>query len=509
MASPQQEEWKGACGKEMDSLRKNNVYNRIPLSSVPKGEKILPTKFVFKKKLDGRFKARLVVGGHLQQAGQDYGRSYAPVCRLGSIRTVLAIACEKGWAVYQMDVVGAFLNAPCDRDVYVKPAPGDTLKDPATGEIMIYKLDRSLYGLSQSPYLWNDTLDDTLTVFGWKRTHSDPCVYVFRKGSSLVILTVYVDDFLLTGDDQDLVNIKRKELTDRFEMTDLGEVKRILGIEVERNYDQGTMAISQGSYVATILERFGMQEAKPVATPGYGPELSTNPPQDKLLGPEDKKLYQSITGSILYLAQATRYDLCYTAHQLSKACNNPTHENLVAAKRVLRYLRGAPDLPIIYKQGQFRLTAFTDASFGANPDTGKSTTGYLFFLGGGLISFGSKTQSLTAQSTVEAELQALSYSAKEAVYLSNFTKELGFNTFGSVPINSDSTGALTVAGNAMFSSRTKHVALRFHFIQELIKRNQITLHYKPSEQQLADLATKHLSKQRFANIVQQIQDFKC
>ena len=509
MDSPQRKEWKAACGKEMDSLRKHNVYNRVPLSSIPKGEKILPTKFVFKQKVDGRFKARLVVGGHLQEAGHDYGRSYAPVCRLGSIRMVLAIACDKGWPVYQMDVVVAFLNAHCDRDVYVKPAPGDKLMDPVTGEPVVYKLERSLYGLSQSPSLWNDTLDEALVVFEWRRTQSDPCVYVYGSGDTLVILTVYVDDILITGKDQDLVKKKKKELTDRFEMTDMGEVKRILGIEVQRDYEHGTMAISQEHYVATILERFEMQEANPVSTPGYGGELSTDQPQDQLLGAADKKLYQSITGSLLYLAQCTRYDLCYAAHQLTRACNNPAKVHLTAAKHVLRYLRGSPDLPIVYKQGQFLLTAFTDSSFGANPDNGKSTTGYLFFLGGGLISFGSKTQSLTAQSTVEAELQALSFGAREAVYLSNFMRELGFKTFGSVPINSDSTGALTVAGNAMFSSRTKHIALRYFFVRELIKRNEIRLHHQPSEKQLADLATKHLPKHRFASIVKQIKDFSC
>ena len=360
MSSPQREEWKEACSKEMDNLRKHNVYNLVPLSSVPKGEKILGTKFVFKKKLDGRFKARLVVGGHRQEPGQDYGRSYAPVCRIGSIRITCAIGCHNNWPIYQLDVVGAFLNALCDRDVYVRPAPGTSAKNSATGEPMVYKLERSLYGLSQSPALWNDTLNESLTVFGWKRTQS-----------------------------------------------------------------------------------------------------------------------------------------------------NPAQVNMTAAKHVLRYLRGNPVLPIVYKRGQFRLAAFTDSSFGANPDNGRSTTGYLFFLAGGPISYGAKTQTLTAQSTVEAEIQALSYSAREAVYISNFMTELNFKTFGSVPINSDSTGALTVAGNAMHSQRTKHVALRYFFIRELVLRGQITLHHRPSEHQLADIATKYLPKHRFASIIQQIKDFSC
>ena len=197
---------------------------------------------------------------------------------------------------------------------------------------------------------------------------------------------------------------KKEELKERFEMTDTGEVSRILGMEVTRDYDEGTLAITQTVYVDNILERFGMQDANAAHTPGYGPELSAEQPEDKLLGAEATKLCQSITRSLLYLAQCTRYDLCYAVNQLTTACSKPAEIHMTAAKHTLRFLRGTTDLPIVYKRGQFWMVSYTDASFGVNPDNRKSTTGYLFFLGGGLISFGSKTQSLTAQSTVESGL---------------------------------------------------------------------------------------------------------
>ena len=290
-------------------------------------------------------------------------------------------------------------------------------------------------------------------------------------------------------------------------MTDMGEVTRILGMEVKRDYDQGTLAITQTDYVENLLERFEMQNANVAHTPGYRQELSSEQPEDKLLGAQGIKLYQSITGSLLYLAQCTRYDLCYAVNQLTRACNRPAEVHMTAAKHVLRYLRGTPDLPITYRKGQLRLVSYTDASFGANPDNRKSTTGYLFFLGGAPISFGSKTQSLTAQSTVESELQALSYGAREAVYLSNFLTELGLKDSSQVPMRSDSTGALSVAGNSMFSARTKHIALRYFFVRELVKKNKITLHYTPTKQMLADIATKHLSKHTFRDLLQQIKIF--
>ena len=217
--SPQWGDWNNAIQKEMDSLRKHNVYKLVKMSSVPKEEKIIGSRFVVKQKVDGRFKARLVVQGYVQEAGVDYGRSYAPVCRIGSIRTVLAIACEHGWPVWQMYVMVAFLQAHIDKDVYVKPAPGHDPRDPKTGEVMVYKLERSLYGLAQSPVLWYDTIDGVLIVIGFSPTHSDPCVYVHGSGDTLIILTLYVDDILLTGKDPVLVDQKKRELKERFEMT--------------------------------------------------------------------------------------------------------------------------------------------------------------------------------------------------------------------------------------------------------------------------------------------------
>ncbi|CAB1107333.1 unnamed protein product [Ectocarpus sp. CCAP 1310/34] len=229
MGSPQREEWKGACSKKMDNLRKHHVYSLVLLSSVPKGEKILATKFVFKKKLDGRFKARLVVGGHRQEPGQDYGRSYAPVCRIGSIRMTCAIGCHNNWPIYQLDVVGAFLHALCDRDVYVRPAPGTSAKNSSTGELMVYKLERSS-----------------------RRSGMTPCTSLSRCSDGKGLNPTPVYNILITGGDQQLTDQKKKDLTDRFEMTDMGEVRRILGIDVEADYEQGTLAISQEHYVNTF-----------------------------------------------------------------------------------------------------------------------------------------------------------------------------------------------------------------------------------------------------------------
>ena len=168
--SPQWKDWQGAIQKEMDSLKQHDVYKLVNISSAPKREKIVGTRFVFKQKADGQFKARLIVQGHVQEPGIDCWRSYAPVCRIGRLRTLLAIAYEHRWPMWQMDVVWVFLQSLIDKDVFVEPEPGHDLRDSKTGEVMVYKLQRSLYGLAQSPVLWYDTIDGVLVVIGFRPT---------------------------------------------------------------------------------------------------------------------------------------------------------------------------------------------------------------------------------------------------------------------------------------------------------------------------------------------------
>ena len=262
------------------------------------------------------------------------------MCRVGSIRTLIVIACEHEWHLWQMDVVVAFLQSLIDKDVFVEPASGHDPRDFKTGEVIVYKLQRSLYGLAQSPVLWYDTIDGVLVVIAFRPTQSDPCVYTHGSGVTLVILRLYVDEILITEKNPTLVEQKKNELKERFEMTDMGEVSRILGMEVTCDYDQGTLAITQTAYVDNILERIGIQDANAAHTPGYGPELSAEQPDDKPLGAKATTLCQSITGSLLYLAQCTinRYDLCYAVNQLTRACSKSADIPMTAAKRLILVL---------------------------------------------------------------------------------------------------------------------------------------------------------------------------
>ena len=208
----------------------------------------------------------------------------------------------------------------------------------------------------------------------------------------------------------------------------------------------------------------------------------------------------------MYLAQGTRYDIMYPCRQLARALSKPSQFHMGAAKHLLRYLAGTNDFAMTYERGKFTLDSFSN-NWGNNPDNGKSTACYIVLMCKAPISFKTGQQSLTAISTMEAELVAGALAMEEAVFCSNMM-ELGFGTqFEQVPVNIDNTATLHVIGNQAFSSRTKYIVLRFYYVRELVNDGAISTHYIPTENQLADVGTKFLNNQRLRFLINSIENF--
>ena len=361
MGLPQAARWKTASDKEIASLEKHGVFDLVPITSVPAGHKVVGTRWVFKMKTDSTYKGRLVVQGFSQIPGVDCGGTFAPVCRLQSIRMMLAIAVELEYEVHMLDVRETFLNADVEEDVFVKMAPGYDTNDEA-GVPLIMELKKSLYGLIQSPKNWFSTVDVELAAIGFRPLKPDPSVYVYEDETGFVVLTLHVDDIMFLSASKPLLNKLKKKLMNRFEISDMGDMSRILGMNVARDREKGTITINQKDYTEDAVQRYGIKGCNPADTPGVGPELSLNQPEEKLLNEEEKRRYQTITGAVMYLAQLTRYDILYAANQLARVMSKPAKAHMGAAKHLLRYLAGSTDFSITYKQGSLRLAAFSDAN---------------------------------------------------------------------------------------------------------------------------------------------------
>ena len=269
MTLPAKAHWKAASDKEVASLKKNNVYTLVPATAVPAGHKIIGSRWMYKVKADKSYKGRVVVLGWGQVPGVDCGGTFAPVCRLQSIRMVLAIATEFDFECWQLDYNTAFLNAKVEEEVYVKMAPGYE-EFSNDGVPMVTRLLKSLYGLRHSPRCWYGTVDEHVVEIGFKSLKWDPCVYIYSEGGVIYVLTLYVDDVLLLGKDRKVLERIKRKLMGRFSMTNMGDVSLVLGMEVTRDHTKGTVTITQENYVKSLLERYGMGNCNLAHTPGVG-----------------------------------------------------------------------------------------------------------------------------------------------------------------------------------------------------------------------------------------------
>jgi hypothetical protein len=225
------------------------------------------------------------------------------VVRGESIRALLALATQEDMHLHQMDVQTAFLNGELQEEVYMRQPEGYEVEGK---EHQVCKLHRSVYGLKQSPRCWNHVLDEFLKELGFHQTSSDPCLYVSITNPTLIV-AVYVDDLVLSGKCVKRIKEVKRSLSDRFKMQDLGKLHHFLGIKVLQNLVEGKVWIGQPSYVQKLLEKFGMQDSKPVSTPSA--------PDSKLIKKKaedeevDQKKYQAAVGSLLYLSTKTRPDI--------------------------------------------------------------------------------------------------------------------------------------------------------------------------------------------------------
>ena len=406
-----------------------------------------------------------------------------------------------GLLLHQMDVSTAFLYADIKELVFVEQPPGFEVQDK-DGGALVMQLEKSLYGLAQSPGNWVNTIDPALVEIGFVPLQSDTCVYLYDHDGVRIYLTLYVEDLLLASNNSDAITMVKEKLKQRFKMTDMGAVSLVLGMEIKRDLERGTLTISQEAYSKSILERFGMTECKPTNTPGYSPELSNQQPDETLLDEKEKKRYQGTVECLMYVSQVLRYDIIYAVSQLARPMAKPSKIHMEAAKHTLRYLARTTDFSITYKRGGFKLAVFSDSTWANNLDNGKSTSCYLSMLCNAPIGFKSGLQGLTAMSTMEVEVVASALAMKEAVFCSNMLTELGFGEdFARVHLYCDNTATLHALGNRSFSSRTKHIALRFFFIRELVAEGRISTHYIPTDISPADIGTKHLNKHRFRNLL--------
>ena len=466
--------WHKAMQSEMESMYSNQVWELV---EPPKGVKPIGCKWIYKRKRGSdkkvkAWKARLVAKGYTQKEGIDYEDTFSPVVMLKSIRILLSIAAHLDYEIWQMDVKTAFLNGSLEETIYMQQPEG-FIKEGQ--EHLVCKLKRSIYGLKQASRYWNIRFDQAVQSYGFDQSPSESCVYRKSEGNAVVFLVLYVDDILLIGNSVALLSSIKAWLFKQFEMKDLGEAGYILGIKIIRDRKKRMLALSQEPYIDEVLARFNMQDSKKGNLPfRHGVSLSKKqcPTTPKEIENMKAVPYASACGSLMYAMLCTRPDICFAVGMVSRYQSNPGQEHWSAVKTILKYLRRTKEYMLVYKASNLFPVGYTDSDFQTDKDKRKSTSGYVFTMGGAAVIWRSVKQKCIVDSIMEAEYVAASEAAKEAVWFRNFLLDL--DVVPDLPhqmiIYCDNTGVVANTKEPREHKAAKHIERKYHLIRQFVKR---------------------------------------
>lgn len=496
---PEREQWLAAIGDELQCFEDNGAWELV---DPPKNGTIVQCKWVLRKKHDSdnnvSYRARLVAKGFSQKYGIDYVETFSPVVRHSTLRLLFALSVQLELDVTHLDVKTAFLNGELEEIIYMeKPECLDSQWNK------VLKLKKAIYGLKQASRAWNKKVDSCLLSNGYTQSKLEHCMYIKNENQSKTIVTVYVDDFFIFSNNVVEVNRLKIALNKQFKIKDLGQVKHCLGMNINFNKTEGSVTLSQESYIDKLLNKFHMSECKPVDTPiEYKLNVGICENQNKNVNKHIP--YQQLIGSLMFLSVLTRPDISYSVGYLSQFNNCHTEEHWSYAKRILKYLKKTKSFGIKYfKSGNSQIIGFVDADWASNIIDRRSYTGFCFLLCNGVISWECKKQKTVALSSTEAEYMGLSEACKEAVYLRSLQYEIANNMY-TFKLFNDNQSAQKLTENPIFHKRSKHIDIRYHFCRECVSNKVVTVHYMPTTEMPADILTKGLCSNRHYNFMNKL-----
>lgn len=363
----------------------------------------------------------------------------------------------------------------------------------------VCKLHKALYGLKQAPRAWFNRLKHHLVTHGFRACHSDTSLFVHHSAATVIYILVYVDDFIITGNNPQLIQHLIHDLNQTFALKDLGTLTYFLGVQITKS--AAGLHLSQQQYIRDILTRTKMLDSKPATTqadPSAPLQLHGDPFQDP-------KLYRQTVGSLQY-ATITRPDIAFAVNRVCQFMHNPTVLHWQAVKHILRYLNGTLNHGLHFKPHKVSsLLAYSDSGWLSDKDDSRSQYGFAIFHGSNLVSWTSRKQRVVARSSTEAEYRALAYTAAELLWINHLLRDLHVTLSKPPIILCDNVGASFMCKNPVISSRSKHIALDFHFVREQVENGALQVCGVSSVDQLADIFTKPLAKARIATLRHKLQ----
>ena len=506
--------WKGSIEKEIMDLLMMDLWDEVPRSSVPNGQRVNSGHFVFKLKAeDGKFmkaKARYVFGGHRSVAGIDYVETMAHMAALKSIRTVLSLAAPAGHFLRNFDISQAFTFSTCHRDVYMELPPLEKMGifgknyGRGRGSGYVAKLKRMIYGQKDAGRAWMNLLNKFFVKIGAVPSVTDSMVYTWSFNGHEARFAVFVDDILASVSDESVHVEFSRLLREEFGQKRVTECPTtwLLGMKVDHDREAKTVRISQEAYSKKLLQAFGVEKSgRLVRTP-----LPPDPVFQKFEGlatPEDTYRFMVLCGGLQWLQTCSRPDLAFSTNMLARYAGNPSPEHIAYGYRVLQYLSDTQEIGITYHGSKDvlnidgyditnKLIGTVDSDLGGCKDTDKSTSGLVLMLNGGAVIWRSSRQSTVSTGTAEAECKAGGFIGQQAIPLIDLLSELGFEQ-PSVRVLEDNIATVQLSMGTGKVGKSGHFRRMVSYLEGLTERKIIWLDHTPSKENPSDILTKSVT----------------
>lgn len=512
------EEGKASIRAELEQMHIKRVWTYVdPRSLSPDQKKRIIRSMIFlKAKFDSagafeKLKARLVAGGNMQDETL-YNSVSSPTIPIEVVFIVIAIAASEQRKIRSVDITGAYLECDMPDEVHMSLDPtissivGDideTAKDftDSKGKIIV-KLNKALYGCKQSGLLWYRKLTTFLESIDFIMNPYERCLFNKNVRGYQVTICFHVDDLLITSVCEDAIDEIVTSLSKFFsKVTDKrGPKISYLGMSIDAE-SNGSIAVSMERYIEECIEMGGQSKiAKSPATEHLFVDKEDDPLNEK-----EKEMFHSKVAKLLYLAKRVRPDILTAVSYLACRVQAPKYQDLYKLNRVFSYLNATKKYRICFRSEFLKMSTYIDASFAVHEDM-KSRSGVVIMIGGGVICAISKKQKLVTKSSTEAELVALSDGSTYLIWFRQLLEKQGYNLETSVIFQDNKSVMEMLKENGTNSLRTRHINIRYYFIRDRIKSNELKLEYLNTQDMIADMMTKPLNGSIFNRLVGRMLD---
>ena len=489
------EKWREAIHKEFQAMILKGVWRHVKHNTMESGRRLIGSKWVFAIKRNGIYRARLVALGYNQIPGVDFTENFAPVMNDITFRLMLTRKMVERLKTRIIDVETAFLYGDLEEEIYMNIPEGYVECGYHVEEDDVLLLQKGIYGLVQAARQYWKKFIGVMEKLGFKLSKADPCFMFRRNEHGICMISIYVDDNFLVGED-DAVDQTTAQLQEHFKVKFEDTNNDYLGCEFIVSYDGKRGWLGQPHIIKSLRDRFGphVEKLKSTLTPGTTGyvSLQTN---DGLLTNEQKTEYRSGTGTLLFLLKHSRPDLSNPVRELSKNMDKANYANYKEMLRIIKFVLDTQDYGLKFdptKDHLWKLEGMSDSDFATDKMTRTSVTGFIIYFKGIPIAWRSRGQRGVVLSTTEAEYVALSEVVATIKFIVQLLSDMEIQVELPIKVYVDNVGAIFLANNQTTSDRTKHVDVRYHFIREYIENGTVKILFIRSGENDADLFTKNV-----------------